>query len=454
MLAASAALAILAYLPSMDLPFISDDFSHIAVARQYAPVSGWDELARDPVYRCRATSHFVTYWTERLFGLNPVAFNWSSLLLHIANVWLVFALGRWRAVGWRVSAVAACYFALRERHQEAVMWYSALPELLVFFFSLLTILLWIEWLRGGQTRGSLYAAALIAFVLAMLSKESGVIVVALLALVLAVERVPVRRSLLLLSPFALLALGYASTIFGSSQDNFFFRDGTFSPGPQFLSVWFRSYGRMLWIWGSISLLVAWMWRTGRHKWLLAIALAWVALTLIPYSFLSYMPRVPSRHTYLASLGVALLVGKGLLSIYRHFRPTRYRWAPVAVAALVVVHNVGYLWADKLPHFEERAAPTQALIEMVSEGQGPVYVHCFRYDEGIARFAVEVGAGKPPGRVIWAAKPGCQCDSGFLLSRQPDQNVCEAGKGNQRKPAAEGREEAEFIGSGQQSSDGG
>jgi len=416
------------------------------VARQFAPVSGWDDLARDPVYRCRATSHFLTYWTEQLFGLDPVAFNWSSIFLHVLNTLLVFALGIWPAVGWRASAVAAGFFAIYEGHQEAVMWYAALPELLVFFFSLLAILFWIAWLRGSRNRVSLYAAALLAFVLAMLSKESGVIVVALMALVLAVERVPFRRSVGLLAPFGVLGLLYAGTIFGSSKDNFFFGDGTFSPGLSFLHVLPNSYGRMLWIWGGIALLAAWLWKTGRRKWLLVTALAWMAIALIPYSFLSYMPRVPSRHTYLASLGLSLLVAKGLLCLYRHFRGSHYRWAVYAVAFLILAHNLGYLWTKKQTQYEERAAPTEALIEMVSEGKGPVYVHCFPYNEEIARKAVEVGAGQSPYRVVWHPAQPNTCDSSFSLSWNPNQDVRQNGKRDEREPAAQDREETELIGS--------
>jgi hypothetical protein len=53
---------------------------------------------------------------------------------------LVFAMGVWRPIGWRVSALAACYFAVSQRHHEAVIWYAALPELLVFFFCILSFL--------------------------------------------------------------------------------------------------------------------------------------------------------------------------------------------------------------------------------------------------------------------------------------------------------------------------
>ncbi len=348
-----AGLAILTYLPSVFLPFISDDYVHIAVARQFVPVSGWDDLARDPVYRCRATSHFLTYRTEQWFGLDPVAFSWSSVLLHVLNTLLVFALGSWRAVGWRAPAVAAGFFAVYEGHQEAVVWYAALPELLVFFFSLVVILFWIARLRNHQKRVSLYAAALLAFVLAMLSKESGVIVV---------------------------------------------------------------------------------------------ALTWVANAFIPYSFLSDMPRVPSRHTYLASLGLSLVVAKGLLCLYRHFRGSHYQWVVYAVAFVILAHNLGYLWTKKQAQYEERAAPAEALIDMVKESNGPVYVHCFPYGEEIARKAVEVGAGRSPYRVVWDPAPPDACESGFSLSWNPDQDVRQNGKRDKREPAAQGGEVTELIGS--------
>ncbi len=98
-------LSFLAYARSVWLPFVSDDYVQIALGREYGPVSGWTGLLQDALYRCRATSLILTYWTERWFGLDPFLFNLSTVAIHALNSLLVFAMGAWRPIGWRVSAV-------------------------------------------------------------------------------------------------------------------------------------------------------------------------------------------------------------------------------------------------------------------------------------------------------------------------------------------------------------
>jgi len=120
-LAATALLCLLAYSRALTLPLISDDYLQIQLGRDYGPMSNWHNLAADALYRWRATSILITYWTERLFGIGPLTLNISSLLVHILNTWLVLALGYWRVIGWRLSAIAAGFFAIYEGHQEAVM---------------------------------------------------------------------------------------------------------------------------------------------------------------------------------------------------------------------------------------------------------------------------------------------------------------------------------------------
>src|SRR5262245_46156304 len=226
MLLALALLGLMAYWRSLFLPLIADDYLQIRLGRDYGPVSGWAGLAADPLYRSRSTSILLTYWTERLFGFSPLAFAISSLGLHILNTWLIFAAGGWRRIGWRAAFLAAAFFAVYEGHQEAVIWYAALPELLVFFFSISCAILWVSWLRpqAGLIR---YVGGLTCFVLALLSKESAVALLPLLALAVRLETGGWKRVATLV-PFAVLAGLNAVGIFLGHARNQHFQDGTFS----------------------------------------------------------------------------------------------------------------------------------------------------------------------------------------------------------------------------------
>jgi len=396
-LAGLAALCVLAYLPSLALPFISDDYVQIRLARDWGPVSGWTSLASDALYRSRATSLVLTYWTERAFGLEPLAYRLSSLFLHIINTWLVYALGRsWRVVGRRVTLPAAAFFAIHEGHQEAVIWYAALPELLVFLFVILCLLAWLRWLENG--RWLWYAASLACFVLAIYSKESGVVALGLQlsALVFAGKRRLAAAPAM--APFVVIAGLYTAGIFAARAGHLHFNDGTFSLSAPFWFTLPNSTRRLLWFWGFLALAAVLWLRRRRYRFLLAAVAAWIGVTLLPYSFLTYMPHVPSRHTYLASVGLSWLVAAGFLTV--RLRLARRRsWAPAALAVLVLVHNCGYLWTRKQRQFRERAAPTEALVEFARTTDRPIEVRCFPYAPILAEWVLEMRLG----RKVW--QPG-------------------------------------------------
>jgi hypothetical protein len=396
LLLALAVLSTLPYLRSLALPMISDDYLQVDLARKYGPVSSWPALAADPLYRCRSTSLVLTYWTERFFGTSPLVFHLTSLFLHILNTWLIFAAGAWKKIGWRVAFVAAAFFGIYQGHQEAVIWYSALPELLLFLFGFSCVLLWMRWVRAGSAGP--YATALICYILALLSKESAVALIPVLALITWMETRSFRR-MFALAPFCLLTGIYIIGIFAGRTGNQHFHDGTFSLQAPFWIVWVNSYGRLLWLWSLISLLALVAWREWR-RWrpILDIALVWIGITLLPYCFLTYMPRIPSRHTYLASAGLGLIIAAGFLALRERVPSTR-RWLPGCVAIVMLVHQCGYVWTRKHAQFVERAEPTEALIRYVRSVHGPVYLHCFPYDLGIARLAVEMGAGKPASMLV-------------------------------------------------------
>lgn len=388
---AIAALAFLAYSRALHLPFISDDYDQIAEARMYGTFSGWMALLHDALYRCRATSLVLTYWTERWFGLDPFVFRLSSLLLHILNSLLVFAMGMWRPIGWRVSAVAACFFAVSQRHHEAVIWYAAVPELLVFFFVLLSFLFWVRWLQSESASRAVYWLAFACYVLALLSKESAVAVPPLLLLAGVVQRRSLRALLIQTLPFALCAAGYFGLILAARDQHWHFHDaGTFSLQAPFVWVLLRSMNRLMGVWGFAGAIALLAWRARGWSPILWIGGLWSVITFLPYCFITYMPFVPSRHTYLASAGVALLVSVALIEFHARTAPKHGKTGIALICGVIILHQCTYLWTTKQAQFEVRARPTEQLLEMASQTTSPtIYLKCFPYERAIADLTLRI-----------------------------------------------------------------
>jgi tetratricopeptide (TPR) repeat protein len=92
-------------------------------------------------------SHMVDW---QVFGPNPRWHHLTNLLLHQANILLLFALlQRTTGVLWR-SAMVAALFALHPMHVESVAWVAERKDLLCTFFFILT--LW-AYARYGMTKG-------------------------------------------------------------------------------------------------------------------------------------------------------------------------------------------------------------------------------------------------------------------------------------------------------------
>ncbi len=404
-------LATIPYLPFFGLPHISDDYLQIELGRKYGPISGWGQLAGDALYRCRATSILLTNWTEQWFGATSAIFKAESTIFHIANTLLIAAFGSWRLIGWRLAIVSAGFFAVHEGHQEAVVWYAAIPELLVFFFALLSLHAWLRFLEEDRPR-LMYGAALALFLLALLSKESAVAAVPILAGAGYLSGKNWRFLLKTLSPFAAISLGYTALIFASPETHLHLNDGTFAITSPVAEVVARSSFRLLWIWGLAALGFLAIRRT-RSWQLVAGAGAWIVITLLPYSFLSYMPHVPSRHVYWASAGLAFLVGIAILSLW----DSAPRMKPIAagIAIVMIVHNCAYLWIRKYPQYERRAAPTEKLLIFSERLKGPITIKCFPYTAEVATLALQIRAGRSAASTLWnpnaaASDEGVYCDT--------------------------------------------
>ncbi|MBO0798573.1 MAG: hypothetical protein J2P31_07100, partial [Blastocatellia bacterium] len=356
-----AVLAIGAYLPTLTQPFISDDYPNIELALSYGPISGWREMANDSVQRPRMTTFIYSYAIYNFFGLHPAAFYTANILLHVLNCWLLFATGRWTALGYRVSFWAAAFFAVYEGHSEAIMWFSACNELLMFFFGFLSFNFWLIFLEREKARLRWLALSLFFFLPALLSKESAVIFPALFALPLFFPKLRLKEAPYLL-PHILICVPYVIAIFMTRSHSFRFRDRSFVLSAPFWLTWTSSYGRLLWFWGLSALISLFVWsRTVRDRqssifkirFAIPVAALWIGIGFIPYMFVDYMHRIPSRQIYLASAGLAWLVGAAIV-VLKDRCAGSYKWAPSAILLLILLSNVTYLWTKKRGQYLERA----------------------------------------------------------------------------------------------------
>jgi hypothetical protein len=401
------------YAPFQTLPLISDDYTQIWLSRLYGAPAGWGQLAADTLYRCRATSLMVTHWVDLAFGLWAPAYFLTNLFVHILNAWAVMLMGRWSMVGYRLSTIAAYVFAVHASHQEAVVWHAALPELLVFTFLMATVLFWIGWLEESRRRWLRYGACLLCFVLCLLSKESGVAAVALLAIIGLAERLPLKRLALALLPFVVLSAVYAAGIFAARQNHLHFNDGTFSLSAPWWITLPHSFLRLLWPWGVIGGVILGALKKLRTP-TTGLALLWMLAGLFPYSFLLYMNRVPSRHTYLAGVGVALIAASAYIALSN--RAAARGGLGTAFLLVLLLQNSTYLWMKKLPQFERRANVSERFLQYAREHPGPIRVRCYPGSAWTAKHAANAVLGRPLDSVLDATaergpvNPADYCDT--------------------------------------------
>ena len=401
-LAVLAILAGIAYAPALSQPLLEDDYPNLAVSRDLGAPQHWQRLATS-VFRNRATSAWLMSAAYGLFGVHAAPYYAINILLHILNTWLVFALGRWPAIGFHTSAMAAAAFALLENHQEAIMWFSACNELLQFLFGISAFVCWLNFLFRSR-KPYWYAAALGSFLLALLSKESAVILAPLFLLPLLTQP---KRQWLAAVPFVALAAASAGSVYALNATSFRVTDGSFSLHAPFWRTWPENFARLFWFWGLLGL-----WAVRKNWQTMKLGILWAAIALLPYSFLLYSPRIPSRQFYLPSLGVALVIAAGLQSL-----PKRLPKPVIALlCAVFLTQNIAYLWTRKRHQFLERARPTEQLIALARSTTLPIYVKCFPQPHLVAEDAVRLAA-RPEPDLIW--------DEQTARTRGPHVNFCYA-----------------------------
>jgi tetratricopeptide (TPR) repeat protein len=155
----------------------------------------------------------LTYMAEyRLFGLDSAAYHRTNLLVHICNAIIVFLLILSLRESRAAAFVAALLFAIHPLRVESVAWIAERKDVLSAFFYLLSLLLYVKFLRKKNLR--YYLLCFFSLVMALLSKPMAVSqpFVLLLFDYLANRRITLRVMAEKL-PFFFVASGFAILAF-------------------------------------------------------------------------------------------------------------------------------------------------------------------------------------------------------------------------------------------------
>ncbi len=116
-----------------------------------------------------------SYKLDSLFyKQNSAGFHFSNILIHIFNSWLLFLIIKKLFSEFSFSILTGLLFLALHSHVEPVAWISCRSDLLAVFFSLLFLLIYIQY---RETRNiSLFLLALIFYFLSLISKESSVFI--------------------------------------------------------------------------------------------------------------------------------------------------------------------------------------------------------------------------------------------------------------------------------------
>ena len=195
------------YLPFLGGGLLTDDFAHIVhLSTIESPARLIDGPDAFGFYRPVTQASLAA--TPGLHGNHPSQARAFNVALHALVIAMAFVVGRLVLPSPLAAGLAALAFALTPKAPSiAVLWISARGELLVALFSLTSIATWIMWTRRG--RAWWLAAALAAYGLALLSKETATLLPVLLLLTPRSERPLAARAGAVIGFIALALVIYA-----------------------------------------------------------------------------------------------------------------------------------------------------------------------------------------------------------------------------------------------------
>ncbi len=448
-------LTFLAYLPSLAFDFVFDDFSQIVMDPWLQSWRSLPLIFTHDVWGYTASHTAANYYrpffvlwlaiVNHLAGSIPAWYHLGSIFLHLVAGWLVFLLARRLLRDETAAAMAAVVFLLHPGKVEAVVWPSASTELLSAIFTFATVLAYMRARDGERLSGRWLALALVFFVSALLSKETSVLLPAVLLVWELADRdspwrLRLRRCAIMLASFAVPAVLYMAWrahvlrgVFEASPRVNIYRSLLTAPlatwwylrqivwpvkmsplYPEIVERHFLSLRVLLPLVTLLALAALVAWGVRRSRMGITMA-AWFVVTLAPAVAVVLLVQPHDRYLYLPSFAVCVLVGWALRKI------RSAGWQVAVVALLMVLGVVGIVresrpWRGNLPLFERavQVAPRHVNARLLLAGA--LYTEG-RFDDSVAqlRTATQID---PKALLPWESLGLSYYDAGdYDLARQ-------------------------------------
>ncbi|MDP8215064.1 MAG: tetratricopeptide repeat protein [Candidatus Euphemobacter frigidus] len=188
---------VIAYGNAFQVPFVYDDLPQIVESAFIKNPAFLPKLFTADYFQLSPKRYrpitVAFYFPQYAFWrLNPWGYHLFKLLLHLANVILLYFYLRLLGVPSNIRVVSAALFALHPAQTETITCISFLDEPLMFFWFMLTLIAATRSL-SGNSGGAWYSISLLFYILSLASKEPAIVLPVWLFLQCLVFSFPGRR---------------------------------------------------------------------------------------------------------------------------------------------------------------------------------------------------------------------------------------------------------------------
>lgn len=345
--------AVFTYFPSLSAGLYRDDWQYLERMGRKSLFdylsSVWDPRAQAAWYRpAQGTFGLIEY---TLFHSNFVGYHVVQVALHLINGFLLFAIIQRVSRNWRLGILSAIVYAELPAYSLSVIWFTVADPFSGMFY-LAAVLFWIIYLQNGSRFAPL--PTYVAFILLLLSKETGItlpVVLVLVDLWLLRAKFDLKEFARRYIPFGIVLLPYLFVQWSIQARGWYTHGTGYGLGPHVITNLIRYFGILAFPWAEdtllnrIALVIALLlliWVTiSKRTWLLVFLGLFALFNIAPvigFTANYFQTRFLYLPAVATAVAFALLFERGLTWFAR--RKWYGGFASIVLGGLVVASGLG------------------------------------------------------------------------------------------------------------------